>query len=133
MALLPCLFFCFAGLLLGKIKQALEAQKDKEAKLKDIKYLINLLKNAPDQNTIEEAVGAFTQYFIPFGEIAKDSKEYQDRMDFINSLALCPTVEIDYVVRYRESFVKSNPSFKKEIETVIGSALKTRESEKSKK
>lgn len=42
-------------------------------------------------------------------------------------------MDIDSVVRYREIFVKENPNYKKEIETVIGSALKGREERKGKK
>ena len=42
-------------------------------------------------------------------------------------------MDIDRVVNYREEIVKANPNYKKEIETVIGSALKNREDKKGKK
>lgn len=54
-------------------------------------------------------------------------------MDFISALAWCSAVDIDSVARYREEFVKANPNFKKEIETLIGAALKNRESSEEKK
>ncbi len=42
-------------------------------------------------------------------------------------------MDIDRVVNYREDLVKANPNFKKEIETVIGQALKNRDEKKGKK
>ncbi|WP_104722250.1 hypothetical protein [Helicobacter mesocricetorum] len=132
-ALFPFIILCVAFVVYEKIRDSLENQKNREAKFKNIDYLISVLKGAPTAEVTQEILDAFTRYFIPFGDISKESKEYQGRMDFISAFALCSSVDIDNVVRHREELVKSNPNFKKEIETTIGSALKTRESEKKKK
>ena len=78
--------------------------------------------------------GSLGEFHKELSHIQKDDKDYQDRMDFISALAWCPLIDIDSVARYREEFIKANPNFKKEIETIISSALKNREkSEKDKK
>lgn len=132
-ALLPFVILCIIFVIYEKIKNSLEYQKNREAKFRNIDYLISVLKGTPSTEVTQEVLDAFTTHFMPFGDISKESKEYQGRMDFISAFALCSSIDIDNVVRHREEFVKSNPNFKKEIETAIGSALKTRESEKKKK
>lgn len=132
-ALFPFVILCVAFVIYERIRASLEYQKNREAKLKNIDYLISALKGTPTIDLTQEILDAFMRYFIPFGDLSKESKEYQGRMDFISAFALCSSIDIDKIVRHREEFVKSNPNFKKEIETAIGSALKTRESEKKKK
>ncbi|OCR08580.1 hypothetical protein [Helicobacter pullorum] len=133
-SMLPFMLLSSAFLILGKIQAYLEAQKSREKMLKNIRYLISLLQNNPDKETLDEALDSFKKNFFVFGNLKKDNKDYQDRMDFISALAWCPLIDIDSVARYREEFIKANPNFKKEIETIISSALKNREkSEKDKK
>lgn len=127
----------FVGLSAGfvayqTIKEYIEGHKNKNKLLQDINYLINVLKNNESQENIHEAIEAFKRYFIPFGDISKESKEYQDRMDFISALAWCNEIDIDEVVKHREELVKLNSNFKKEIEATVSAALKNRENEKQK-
>lgn len=128
----------FVGLSAGfvayrTIQDYLFNNQDRSKLLKNINYLITTIKNNESKESVIEAIEAFKKYFIPFGEISKDSKDYQNRMDFISALAWCSSIDIDEVVKYREDLVKSNANFKKEIETVVGSALKNRENEAKKK
>ncbi|MCI2236585.1 MULTISPECIES: hypothetical protein [unclassified Helicobacter] len=133
-AMLPFALLTSAFLILGKIQAYLESQKSRDNLLKNIQYLISILQNSPSREELDEILDAFRKNFLNFDSLKKESKDYKDRMDFISALACCSAVDIDSVARYREEFVKANPNFKKEIETLISAALKNRESsEKNKK
>lgn len=132
--MLPFALLSSAFLILGKIQAYLESQRSKDNLLKNIRYLISTLQNNPSKEELDEILGSFRKNFLNFSNLKKESKEYKDRMDFISTLAWCSSIDIDSVARYREEFVKANPNFKKEIETLISAALKNRESsEKNKK
>ncbi|MDA3969056.1 hypothetical protein [Helicobacter ibis] len=127
----------FVGLSAGfvayqAIKEYLAGLENKDKLLKDINYLIGRLKNNESAERMNEAIEAFKKHFMPFGDISKESKDYQNRMDFISALAWCNGIDIDEVVKHREELVKLNSNFKKEIETIVGAALKNREENKKK-
>lgn len=129
-------FFLLAGgfVIYERIQSYLAILRGRERKFQNINYLISIFKDENSEHELlEEALAAFNQHFLHFGDIGKESKEYQGRIDFISALSWCPNMDIDRVVNYREDLVKANPNYKKEIETVIGSALKNRDEKKAKK
>ncbi len=129
-------FFLLAGgfIIHERIQSHLAVQRRRERKFQNINYLISIFKDENSEHELlEEALEAFNQHFLHFGDISKESEEYQGRIDFISALSWCPNMDIDRVVNYREEIVKANPNYKKEIETVIGSALKNRDEKKAKK
>ncbi|WP_415578394.1 hypothetical protein [Helicobacter burdigaliensis] len=132
-ALMPFVLLVGIVIVMQNIQAYLEEQRKKENLLKNIVHLTSVLKGTPSEDAVQEVLEAFKNYFNPFTNYKKESKEYQERMDFISALAWCASVDIDSIVRYREELVKLNPSYKKEIETTIGSALKNRESNEKKK
>ncbi|PZT48952.1 hypothetical protein B6S12_01270 [Helicobacter valdiviensis] len=132
-ALMPFALLSGVAIIMQNIQAYLEEQRKKENLLKNIQHLISVLKGTPSDDEVQEVLEAFKKYFNPFTNHKKESKEYQERMDFISALAWCASVDIDSIVRYREEFVKLNPNYKKEIETTIGSALKNRETNEKKK
>lgn len=129
-------FFLLAGgfIIYERIQAYLAVLRGREKKFQNINYLISIFKDEnSEQELLEEALESFNKHFLHFGDINKESKEYQERIDFIGALSWCPKMDIDRVVSYREEIVKANPNYKKEIETVIGSALKNRDEKKGKK
>ena len=129
-------FFLLGGgfIIYERIQSYLAVLKCRDKKFHNINYLISIFKDEnSEQELLEEALESFNKYFLHFGDISKESKEYQGRIDFIGALSWCPKMDIDRVVNYREEIVKANPNYKKEIETVIGSALKNRDEKKGKK
>lgn len=115
-------------------QKRLEKIRGREERFKDINYLTSVFKDeSSSSELLEEALAAFNTHFLHFGSMAKDSKEYQGCMDFISAFALCPNMDIDHVVRYRQDLTAANANYAKEIETIIGSALKNREDKKAKK
>lgn len=129
-------FFLLAGgfVIYERIQAYLAVIRGRERKFQNINYLISIFKDENSEHELlEEALEAFNKYFMHFGDIGKESKEYQGRMDFLSALSWCPNIDIDRLVKYREDIVKANPNYKKEIETVIGSALKNRDEKKGKK
>ncbi|WP_416830622.1 hypothetical protein [Helicobacter ganmani] len=136
LCLLMMPFFLLGGgfIIYERIQAYLAAIRGREKKFHNINYLVSIFKDEnSEQELLEEALAAFNQHFLHFGDIGKESKEYQGRLDFIGALSWCPKMDIDRVVNYREDLVKANPNFKKEIETVIGQALKNRDEKKCKK
>ncbi|WP_299548445.1 hypothetical protein [uncultured Helicobacter sp.] len=132
--MLPFFLLTMVFLVYERIQAYLEELRGREQKFKNIHYLISIFKDENStQELLEEALNAFNEHFIHFGDKNKDSKEYQDCLEFISAFSHCFNIDIDSVVRQREVFVKENPNYKKEIETVIGSALKSREERKGKK
>lgn len=130
----PFILLTIIFIVYEHIQMYLEELKGRQQKFKDINYLIAIFEDEKsDSDLLEEGLNAFNENFMHFGEIEKDSKEYQQRIEFIAAFSKCINMDIDSVVRYREIFVKENPNYKKEIETVIGSALKNREERKGKK
>ena len=130
----PFFMLSIAFIVYEYIQKYLAIMRGREQKFKNINYLISIFKDENSEHTLlEEALEAFNKYFLHFNDLSKESKEYQERLDFIGAFAWCPNMEIDRVVNYREDIVKANPNFKKEIETVIGSALENREEKKGKK
>ncbi|TLD82431.1 hypothetical protein LS70_007455 [Helicobacter sp. MIT 11-5569] len=132
--ILPFFLLTMVFIVYERIQAYLDDLKGHERKLRNIDYLISVFENEESSiEQLEEALKAFEEYFLHFGNAAKDSKEYQGCIDFVSAFSKCPKMDIDRVVRSRESFVEANPNYKKEIETVIGSALKNREERKGKK
>lgn len=130
----PFFMLSIAFIVYEYIQKYLALIRGREQKFKNINYLISIFKDqASSHELLEEALEAFNTHFLHFNGFAKDSKEYQGCLDFIGAFAWCPNMDIDRVVSYREEIVKANPNYKKEIETVIGSALKNREEKKGKK
>ncbi len=133
-SILPFFLSAIAFVIYERIQARLEVLRSRERRFKNINYLIEIFKDENSElELLEEALEAFNAHFMNFSGFAKDSKEYQDCLEFIGAFAWCPNMDIDRVVRYREEIVKVNPDYKKEIETVIGSALKNREETKKKK
>ncbi|MCI5969500.1 hypothetical protein [Helicobacter sp.] len=131
--MLPFFLLTIVFVVYARIQAYLEELKGREQKFKNIDYLIAIFQDEKsDSSLLEEALNAFNEHFMRFGSASKDSKEYQGCIDFIAAFSKCANMHIDDVVRHREIFVKENPNYKKEIETVIGSALKNRE-DKAKK
>lgn len=131
--LAPFVALAAIAIILEKIKEYIDAQKARDKLFSNISYLISELKKDPPREELDEILDAFMKYFANFGNIQKESKDYQNRLDFLNALVWCNSLDIDSIVQHRENFVKLNPNFKKEIETVVGSAIKARETEKKKK
>lgn len=132
--MLPFFLLAVVFIVYERIQAHFEELRGRERRFRDIHYLISVFKDEQStQALLQEAIEAFNKHFLQFGNLAKESKEYQSRMDFLSAFSWCPNVEIDSVVRYREEFVKANPNYKKEIETLISSALKNREEHKNKK
>ncbi|WP_279127861.1 hypothetical protein [Helicobacter winghamensis] len=132
--ILPFFLLAMVFIIYERIQEYLEELRGREQKFKNIDYLITIFEDEKsDSSLLEEALNSFCEHFIHFGNTSKDSKEYQQCINFIAAFSKCLNMDIDSVVRYREIFVKENPNYKKEIETVIGSALKGREERKGKK
>ncbi|MDD6056428.1 MAG: hypothetical protein SOW25_05590 [Helicobacter sp.] len=126
-------FFLLAHVFIAyeKIQAYLDELKRREQRFNNIDYLISIFKDEnSSQELLDEALNAFEEHFLHFGSLAKDSKEYQSRLDFISAYSYCPKIEIDKVAKYREVLTGANANYKKEIETVIGGALKNREESK---
>ncbi|MBX7490181.1 hypothetical protein [Helicobacter turcicus] len=130
----PFFLLTMVFIVYERIQAYLEELRGREQQFKNIDYLISIFEDEKsDSSLLEEALNAFNEHFMHFGNTSKDSKEYQSCIDFITAFSKCVNMDIDSVVRYREIFVDANPNYKKEIETVIGSALKNREERKGKK
>lgn len=126
--MLPFFLLAHIFIIYEKIQAHLAYLRNREQKFHNIDYLISIFKDEnSEQELLEEALKAFENNFLNFGDLAKDSKEYQSRLDFINAFAYCVNMDIDRVARYREVLVNANKNYKKEIETIIGAALKNRE------
>ncbi|MCH5322691.1 MAG: hypothetical protein J1E31_03810 [Helicobacter sp.] len=131
--IVPFVFFSLIAVILEKIRKYREAQRSRDKLFKNIKYLTSVIQGEPSKEQIEEVLAAFRENFLSFAGLSKDSQPYQERIDFISALAWCSQVDIDSIANYREEFVRANPNFKKEIETVVGEAIKQREINKKKK
>lgn len=132
--MLPFFLLTIVFMLYEHIQAYLQELKGHEQNLRNVDYLIGVFRSASSSSeALEEALEAFKKHFLYFDGKGKESKEYQKSMDFIDAFSNCANVDIDKVVRYRDVFVKENPSYQKEIETIISSALKSREDHKGKK
>ena len=131
--LAPFVALAAMAIVLEKIKEYLDEQKKRDKMFSNINFLIAELKKDPERDELNEIIDAFMKNFASFANLQKESKDYQNRLDFLNAFVWCNSIDIDSIVQYREKITGLNPNFKKEIETVIGSAIKARESEKKKK